>query len=163
MYIRVTTIIRHLNVMLLRHLKRYTFLASIFAFKFGWWLVNTVPNNKFIIGYADSKRLSKKLICWYPNFLIRKYIILICQSDWSYCRQVRDRSQESHLQASLTAESDKNLGRCMAERKTKWQKVQSPIGSRESSWDSKQPKKPRLEILKGKNTGHGDKVVCKLR
>ena len=55
-----------------------------------------------------------------------------------------DRSKELPLQASLTVESETQLG------------------SRESGLDSKQPKKPHLEILYGKNAVPGDEVVCKL-
>ena len=56
--------------------------------------------------------------------------------------RVRYRSQESYWQTSLTAENEmwqKLWQMQMAERKTKWQKVQSP--TRQQSLDPKQPKK----------------------
>ena len=68
----------------------------------------------------------------------------------------------------LMLKHDKNYGRCRWQReKRNGRKFSAQLRSRESGLDSKQPKKPCLEILqtlvsRRQNVEPRDKVVCKL-
>ena len=128
-----------------------------FGILFSLGLSMDIPNPNIYLNIGKTKKTES----WKLIFDRGKKYISSCFSCGSPIWRVRDRSQESHLQASLTAENETRL------KPWQMQREKHNLAAERVVWTPSNLKSPvwkyfRFWSVDGKNTEPQDKVVCKL-